>query len=78
MDRAKPFTHVNFGLIDVRYFVQSILTTERGLKRHGAIIFTDPEHELTDRYKAIIDALDLRKIDESELGITESQPQTGQ
>ena len=79
MDTATPFTHINFAIIDDRYFVQSILTTEKGkLKRHGAIIFTDPEHELTDRYRAIIQALDLTKIDESKLEITEKQLQTDQ
>ena len=78
VDRAKPFTHINFGIIDDRYFVQSILTTEGGLRRHGAIIFTDPEGELIERYKSIILALELDKIDESELVITESQLQTNQ
>jgi len=79
VDTAKPFTHINFAIIDDRFFVQSILTTEHGkLKRHGSIIFTDPEHELTDRYKAIIEALDLTKIDDSKLEITERQLQTDQ
>jgi hypothetical protein len=78
VDMAKPFTHINFGIIDDRYFVQTIMTTNGKLKRHGAIIFTDPEGELIKRYKAIIQHLQLTEIAESELEITESQLQTDQ
>jgi hypothetical protein len=78
VDMAKAFTHINFGIIDDRYFVQTIMTTNGQLRRHGAIIFTDPEGELIERYKAIILALELREIAESELEITESQLQTHQ
>jgi hypothetical protein len=80
VDRAEPFTHVHFSIIDDRYLVEAILTTssEHGLKRHGAIIFTDPEHALIERYKDIIGNLDLTEIGEGALEITESQLQTDQ
>ena len=52
---ARPFTHTHFAIIDDKYLVQPILTTGKsGLRRHGAIFYTDPHGELIKRYKEMM------------------------
>jgi hypothetical protein len=63
--RASPFTHIHFAIIDDKYLVQPILTTDPGgLTRHGAIIFTDPtdSRKLIEVYEEMIDHLDLDRL----------------
>jgi hypothetical protein len=68
--RASPFTHIHFAIIDDRYLVQPILTTDPGgLKRHGAIVFTDPteSRKLIEVYEEMIDHLDLDRLNEQDI-----------
>jgi len=66
--RASPFTHVHFAIIDDKYLVQPILTTdENGLRRHGAIIFADPTGELIEVYEQMIDHLVLDRLSTADL-----------
>jgi hypothetical protein len=66
--RASPFTHVHFAIIDDRYLVQPILTTDQdGLRRHGAVIFADPTGELIKVYEEMIKHLELDRLSTADL-----------
>jgi len=69
---AKPFTHINFAIIDDQYFVQPILTTgKEHLDRHGVIIYTDVEQKLIKEYKRIMHSLDVTKLNVEHIPNTE-------
>ena len=70
VSRASPFTHLHFAIIDRKYLVQPILTTDPGgLKRHGAIIFADltESRELVSVYEEMIKHLRLHDLDEEDV-----------
>jgi hypothetical protein len=63
--RASPFTYIHFAIIDDKYLVQPILTTDPGgLTRLGAIIFTDPtgSRKLIEVYEEMIEHLNLHRL----------------
>ena len=61
---ARPYTHTHFAIIDDKYLVQPILTTGKsGLRRHGAIFYTDPHGELIKRYKEMMRRLNKHTVE---------------
>lgn len=55
------FTHASFVIIDQCYVVWPILTYipgGEGLKRHGAMIFTDPRGQFVQHLMTIFDTID--------------------
>ncbi|KUL29916.1 hypothetical protein ASB62_04890 [Chlorobium limicola] len=58
---APPCIHAHFAIIDERYVIWPILSSGpdgSGLRRHGALIFDDPNKYLVNRLKAIYTMLD--------------------
>jgi hypothetical protein len=58
---AKPYVHAHFTIIDQRYVVLPILTSDPrkgGLRRHGALIFDDIQGNYVNQLMAIYSMID--------------------